>query len=169
MRPILFFAAIVVVIAAIAPRYLPRPEAAADAAVPQAQVQSQPQRSAGGRSFSISRGSNGHFQTEAVMDGRRIDVLVDTGASLITLREGDAARLGIHPAQRDYTMRMNTANGVVMAAPIELNRVEVGDLTVRNVAGLVLPDEVLSQNLLGMSFLSRVHWQYEGSRLVLEQ
>ena len=167
MRPILFFAAIVVVIAAIAPRYLPRPDAAADAAVPQAQ--SQPQRSASARSFSISRGSNGHFQTEAMMDGRRIDVLVDTGASLITLREADAARLGIHPARRDYTMRMNTANGVVMAAPIEINRVEVGDLTVRNVAGLVLPDDVLSQNLLGMSFLSRVHWQYEGSRLVLEQ
>jgi aspartyl protease family protein len=88
---------------------------------------------------------------------------------VIALREGDAARLGIHPAQREFTMRVNTANGVILAAPVELNRVEVGDVTVRNVAGLVLPDEALAQNLLGMSFLSRVHWQYEGGKLVLEQ
>ncbi len=39
----------------------------------------------------------------------------------------------------------------------------------RNVAALVLPDEALAQNLLGMSFLSRIHWQYQDGRLVLEQ
>jgi len=56
-----------------------------------------------------------------------------------------------------------------MAAPIDLNRVEIGNLIVRNVSALVLPDEALGQNLLGMSFLSQVHWQYQSGRLVLEQ
>jgi aspartyl protease family protein len=32
--------------------------------------------------------------------------------------------------------------------------VEVGDLVVRDVAAVVLPDEALSDNLLGFSFLS---------------
>jgi aspartyl protease family protein len=168
MRSILIFAAFVLAIAVFAPRFLPRPDAVATADATASQRQPQ-QQAAGARSFSIARGQNGHFQTEAMVDGRRIGVLVDTGASVIALREADAARLGIHPSQREYTMKVNTANGVVLAAPIEFNRVEIGDLTVRNVAGLVLPDEALAQNLLGMSFLSRVHWQYEGSRLVLEQ
>ena len=33
----------------------------------------------------------------------------------------------------------------------------------------VIPDELLSTNLLGMSFLSRVKWTHDRGRLVLEQ
>ena len=121
------------------------------------------------RTISIPRGQNGHFSTDGMVDGRRLSFMVDTGASVIALREGDAARLGIHPSPREYTARISTANGVIMAAPIELNRVEVGDLLVRNVSAVVLPDEALAQNLLGMSFLGKVHWQYQSGRLVLEQ
>jgi aspartyl protease family protein len=121
------------------------------------------------RSVTITSGRNGHFQTEATVDGRRIDFMVDTGASVIALRESDAARLGIHPAARDYTARVSTANGVATAARTELNRVEVGGVTVRDVAALILPDEALGQNLLGMSFLSRVRWEQKNGKLTLEQ
>ena len=121
------------------------------------------------RTVAIARGANGHFATDAMIDGRRLAFMVDTGASVIALREGDAARLGFFPARRDYTLRISTANGTVMAAPLALDRVEVGDLLVRNVAAVVLPDAALAQNLLGMSFLSQVHWQYQGGKLVLEQ
>jgi aspartyl protease family protein len=162
MQQILFFAVLMLALAAIAPRFLPHQEAASvtiATATPEANA----------RSVAIAKGQNGHFSVEGMVDGRRAAFLVDTGASVIVLREGDAARLGIHPAQRDYTARMSTANGVIAAAPIELNRVEVGDLTVRNVAAVVLPDQALAQNLLGMSFLSRVHWSYQGGKLVLEQ
>ena len=121
------------------------------------------------RAASIPRSANGHFEANALVDGQRMGFIVDTGASVIILRRQEASRLGIHPAQRDYTAKISTANGTSFAAPIELGRVEVGGITVRNVAALVLPDEALSQNLLGMSFLSRVHWQYQGGRLELEQ
>jgi aspartyl protease family protein len=163
MQQILFFAVVMLALAAIAPRFLPHQEASTVAiatATPEA---------ANTRSVAIAKGQNGHFSVDAAVDGRRVGFLVDTGASVIVLREGDAARLGIHPAQREYTARMSTANGVIAAAPIELNRVEVGDLMVRNVAAVVLPDGALAQNLLGMSFLSRVHWSYLGGKLVLEQ
>ena len=55
------------------------------------------------------------------------------------------------------------------AAMVQLGMVEVGDIVVRNVPALVQPDEALSVNLLGMSFLSRVRWSYERGRLVIEQ
>lgn len=121
------------------------------------------------RSLTITRGDNGHFNVTGAIDGRRMDFLVDTGASVIALREQDAARLGIHPAPREYTAVVSTANGVVHAAPVELNRVEVGPLTVPDVQAIVLPDEALAENLLGMSFLSRVRWEQQNGRLVLEQ
>ena len=50
-----------------------------------------------------------------------------------------------------------------------LNRVEVNGITVRDVQALVMPDEALGVNLLGMSFLSRVKWTHDKGRLVLEQ
>jgi aspartyl protease family protein len=121
------------------------------------------------RSVTLSPGSDGHFWTEARVDGRRLQLVVDTGASAIALRAGDAARLGLHPTPRDFTIKVATANGMTRAALVELGMVEVGDIVVRNVPALVHPDEALGVNLLGMSFLSRVRWTHERGRLVLEQ
>lgn len=130
----------------------------------------QPTISAGYRSVVIPRDARGHFQVDGRVDGRRIAFMVDTGASVIALTARDAARLSIHPAQRDFVAQVKTANGTVRAAPVQLSTVEIGGLTVRDVAALVIPDEALSENLLGLSFLSRLRrWEYAGGKLVLEQ
>jgi aspartyl protease family protein len=125
--------------------------------------------SAFARNLVLNRGRSGHFEVQARVDGRRIDFLVDTGATVIALRESDARKVGIYPRASDYTVKVNTANGVTKAAPTELRMVEVGDILVRNVRALVQPDEALGVNLLGMSFLSRVRWTHERGKLVLEQ
>jgi aspartyl protease family protein len=137
-----------------------------------ASVKAAPAQAAGSalaRTVTLQGDSRGHFQVDARVDGRRIDFMVDTGASVIALRESAAARLGIHPSPRDYTVKANTANGIVKAAPVTLNRVEVDGITVRDVRAFVMPDQGLSTNLLGMSFLSRVKWTHDKGRLVLEQ
>ena len=95
--------------------------------------------------------------------------MVDTGASMIALRERDAGKLGIFPVPADYTALVSTANGNVKAARVQLKKVDVGGVTVRDVAALVLPDEALGQNLLGMSFLSKLNWQQKNGTLILEQ
>ena len=168
MRSVMVFAIVALVAAGMAPRYFAHIDSGT-AAVAKVATPEPGASAANSSSMTIPRGDNGQFNVEGTVDGRRMNFLIDTGASVIALREGDAARLGIHPSEREYTARVSTANGVVRAAPIELNRVEVGSLTVRNVAALVLPDEALSQNLLGMSFLSRVRWEHRNGRLVLEQ
>ena len=121
------------------------------------------------RNVVLTKARNGHFEVEARVDGRRIEFLVDTGASHIALRESAAARLGIYPRPSDYTVRVSTANGVTKAALVQLRMVEVGDIVVRDVPAIVHPDEGLSVNLLGMSFLSRVRWTHDRGKLVLEQ
>jgi aspartyl protease family protein len=117
----------------------------------------------------IIRSENGQFATDGRVDGRPIAFVVDTGASQITLRESEAARLGYRPHERDYVVTIHTANGEGRAARVELDTVEVGDIIVRDVPALVVPDKALGVNLLGMSFLSRVKWVHERGQLVLEQ
>ena len=130
---------------------------------------SAPENLSNSRAVTLSRGDDGHFWTDARVDGRRLQLVVDTGASQIALRAADAARLGIHPTPRDYNIKVATANGVTRAALVELGRVEIGNIVVRNIPALVHPDEALGVNLLGMSFLSRVRWTHERGKLVLEQ
>src|SRR5450631_2214634 len=133
-------------------------------------VQSPRQSSAGQHKMELSSGRDGHFRVDARVNGRHIDFMVDTGASLVILRETDAANIGVHPMPRDYTAIVSTANGRIKAAPAKLERIEVGDITVFDVSALVLPDEVLSQNLLGVSFLSRLRrYEYADGRMMLEQ
>src|SRR5918911_3756011 len=94
-----------------------------------------------GRSISIPRDARGHFQTDARIDGQRINFMVDTGASVVALNETSAARFGLRPVPGDYTSRVTTANGTIKAARARIAMVEIGGITVRDVDALVLPDE----------------------------
>ena len=171
MRSVITFAAFAVAAGVIVPRYAAQMQSANHAPTmmtvhPVAAVAP----AADTRSVIISAGSNGHFEVEGRVDGRRMDFMVDTGASVIALTERDAAMLGIHPAESEYRAMVKTANGIVRAAPVQLNMVEIDDIMVRDVAAMVMPDGALSDNLLGLSFLSRLHrYEYSGGKLVLEQ
>jgi aspartyl protease family protein len=125
---------------------------------------------AGSRSLNISPDSRGHFQTEGRIDGQRIDFMVDTGATMVALNEKSAARFGLHPSRGDYNANVTTANGTIKAARARLAMLDVGGLVVRDVEAMVLPDEALSENLLGLSFLSKLkRFEYANGKMVLEQ
>ena len=122
------------------------------------------------RSVDIARDERGHFETEGRIDGRRIGFMVDTGASMIALRVSDAAMIGVRPSSSDFNATVTTANGTIKGARTRLDSVEIGDVTVRDVEAMVLPDEALSENLLGLSFLNRLkRFESAGGRMVLEQ
>ena len=166
MRGVLFFVALIAVISITAPKFLDRmlgksapPAATAAPAKPPSSY----------RTVTLNSDSRGHFQVEARIDGRTVGLVVDTGASKIVLRETSAARLGIFPRASEYTGRATTANGVAKFAPVRLASVEVNGITVRDVDAAVMPDDALGENLLGMTFLSRVKWSHDRGRLVLEQ
>ena len=124
----------------------------------------------GSRNISISPDGRGHFQAEGRIDGQRIQFMVDTGASVVALNERSAARLGLYPSPGDYKATVTTANGTIKAARTRLAMLDIGGLVVRDVDAMVLPDEALSENLLGLSFLSKLkRYEYANGRLVLEQ
>jgi aspartyl protease family protein len=122
------------------------------------------------RSISLPRDSRGHFQIEGRIDGQRIGFMIDTGASVVALNETSAARFGLRPSRGDYNATVTTANGTIKAARARLAMVDVGGLVVRDVDAMVLPDAALSENLLGLSFLSKLkRFEYANGKLVLEQ
>jgi aspartyl protease family protein len=124
----------------------------------------------GGRSLAISRDGRGHFQTEGRIEGQRIGFMVDTGASVVALNETSAARFGLRPSRSEYNATVSTANGTIKAARTRIAMLDVGGLIVRDVDAMVLPDAALSENLLGLSFLSRLkRFEYANGQMVLEQ
>ncbi|MPZ55817.1 MAG: TIGR02281 family clan AA aspartic protease [Rhizobiales bacterium] len=175
MRSILTFAALALVAAVATPKLIEhvramKPESAAVAMKADAPPVHAAPATYSSRSVVIVPDRQGHFRVEARVDGRRLDFMVDTGASVIALTAKDAARLGIRPARSEHTATVKTANGSIKAAPAQLSAVEVDGITVRDVPALVLPDEALSENLLGLSFLSRLRrFEYARGKLVLEQ
>ncbi len=129
-----------------------------------------PKVEAGFRRLSIPRDLRGHFATDGRIDGQRISFMVDTGASVVALNESSAARFGLRPTPNQYTSKVTTANGTVKAARTQIAMIDLGGLIVRDVDAMVLPDAALSENLLGLSFLSKLkRFEYSNGRMVLEQ
>jgi len=174
MRSIIAFTAFALAAGMIVPRYAAQYESSHPAPgnllVARQTASPAAQSSPASDSVTVPRDRFGHFRTEGRVDGRRIAFLIDTGATVIALTADDAATLGIHPGNSDYRVVLKTANGVVRAAPTTLDMVELGDIMVRDVPAVVMPDGALSENLLGMSFLSRLrHFEYSDGNMVLEQ
>ncbi|HVZ05181.1 retropepsin-like aspartic protease family protein [Hyphomicrobium sp.] len=119
---------------------------------------------------SIPAGAYGHFETEAEINGRSVDVMVDTGASLVALTYEDASRLGIYVNPSDFTHIAKTANGTARVAPVTISRISIGDITVRDVPAVVSERGKSERTLLGMSFLGRLsRVEMRGGTLVLQE
>ena len=172
MRGVLILAGVMIGLGTVMAQVADRMVAASASPAPRVMLASaEPVPRAGGpRSVLVTRDRQGHFRTEGRIAGQRIKFMIDTGASVVAMNETSAARIGVRPARGDFNARVNTSNGMVKAARTRLAMVQIGDLTVRDVDAMVLPDEALSQNLLGLSFLGRLkRFEYAGGRMVLEQ
>lgn len=112
----------------------------------------------------------GHYAANVEVEGRKIHMLVDTGASFVSLTSDDAETLGLSRSQADFKMRLSTANGIVRAAPIHLSQLRIGSIEIDDVDALILPPGALAQSLLGMSALNKLSsFAVSTGRLVLRQ
>lgn len=108
------------------------------------------------REVRIAAARDQQFYVEAEVNRSAAQFLIDTGASYVAMRDSDARAAGVYTAWTDYTYPVRTANGETKAAFVTLDEMEVGGIRVEDVKAFILPDEQLSINLLGMSFLSRL-------------
>lgn len=104
---------------------------------------------------SLTRRGNGHFYTSATIDGSPINMMVDTGASVIALTGSDARAIGLHWDDSDVRPVGRGASGDVYGVATRLSEVEIGGMTRSNVDAIIIP-RGLDVSLLGQSYLSRI-------------
>ncbi len=126
------------------------------AAKPSPDNEPAPSSSTSGSTVQLRADRLGHFVTNAEVNGRSIEVMVDTGASIVAFTWEDAERAGIYVRPTDFTHRVNTANGTAKIAPVTVDQISIGGITVRNVKAAVSEPGKLHQTLLGMTFLGRL-------------
>jgi aspartyl protease family protein len=166
MRPLFIVSILIVLVAAAAPslfeRYKPIGPAVLRADAP-ATTSLHP------RQVEIAAESDGHFYVNAEVNLRPVRLMVDTGASVVVLRQSDAADVGVRPRPGEFDRRVTTANGTALAAEATLDSIRVRDIEVADVRALVLPDNKLAVSLLGATFLNRIaRYEVSGGTLTFQ-
>ena len=124
----------------------------------------------GYREASIVADAGGQYRAKALIEGQDVDVMIDTGATVVVLTSETAARLGVAVDHTRPRWNMNSANGIVLANPVTLRSVSLGAIYMNDVQGVVTPPGASSVNLLGASFLKRlVKVEQRDGMLVLRQ
>jgi aspartyl protease family protein len=122
-----------------------------------------------GSSVVIPMDERGHFQSDFKLNGRKMNALIDTGATYLALNRSMASKIGINVTTQDMKFKVSTANGQANAAAVMINEVAIGKIRVNNVPALVLEDKALDGMLMGMSFLKELdRFAIENRTLILE-
>jgi aspartyl protease family protein len=120
-----------------------------------------------GSTVEIAR-RGGEFQVATQVNGARIAMVLDTGASAVVLTQEAAKAAGLPLEMLAYSVNVDTANGRTRAAAVMLDRVAVGSIVERSVPALIAQPGQLRTSLLGMSFLTRLSsWEVRGEKLVM--
>ena len=109
----------------------------------------------------IERSHDQHFYVEGAINGHPVTFLVDTGASLVSVSDGFARKIGLSAGAPAI---FNTAAGRVIGRIVPEASVEVGGI---RVDGIRIGTGTGDRALLGQNFLNKVRLTQDGDRLVL--
>ncbi len=118
----------------------------------------------------LRRAWDGHYRAEAEVNGVKLKLMIDTGASMVLIPFEQAAAIGINPDTLDYSMPVTTANGRSSVAPVRLSSIKIGPIAVFDIPAAIAQPGRLKTGLLGMSFLDKLEeTSFRGDRLILRQ
>jgi aspartyl protease family protein len=121
-----------------------------------------------GGDFTLTRAPDGHFYTDAQVNGTIIRFLVDTGASTVALSKADAAKIGLQFTDAEFTETGQGAGGKLALKPVMLDRIIIGTTDAANVEGVIVNSD-MQTSLLGQSWLKRVGTvEIKGDKMVLK-
>jgi aspartyl protease family protein len=121
-----------------------------------------------GRTVELARSGAGDFHVATQVNGAKVPMVLDTGASSVMLTREAAAAAGLPVEMIKYNVNIETANGRTYAAAAVIDRIAVGGIVERSVPALIAQPGTLKVSLLGMSFLSRLQgWEVRGDKVVM--
>lgn len=113
----------------------------------------------------LKRGPDGHYRSEALINGMKVNVLVDTGATGVAISQQVADRLNL---KSTHAVRTTTANGESIGYMVRLASVKIGGVSANNVSAMIAPG-LNGDILLGMSFLGRMDVRlYKGEMTITQ-
>lgn len=176
MREILFFCVLVGIAAVFTPAFLTglteqKLASAGGAGTTMRHERSRTRKARANRAdtVEVKAARNGHFLVDAEVNLTSVRFMVDTGASMVALRQSDAELIGIFLNGSDFNLPVSTANGTAFGAKVELDSVTIENIDIDRVSAMVLPDHLLGISLLGNSFLSRLNrFHVSDNLLVME-
>jgi aspartyl protease family protein len=111
----------------------------------------------------LQRDPTGHYRAEAFINGKKVGVMVDTGATGVAISKGLAEDLGL---QSHVAVLTTTANGDTVSYRVRLDEVRLGGIVAKDVSANIVPG-LNGDALLGMSFLSRMDIRlYQGTMTI---
>lgn len=113
----------------------------------------------------LKRGLDGHYRTEALINGEKVNVLVDTGATGVAISQNIADQLNLKSID---AIRTSTANGNSVGYMVRLESVKIGGVEALNVAAMIAPG-LDGDILLGMSFLGRMDVRLFKGEMTIKQ
>lgn len=113
----------------------------------------------------LKRGLDGHYRAEALINGEKVNVLVDTGATGVAISQKIADKLNLKSID---AVRTNTANGDSIGYMVRLNSLKLGGVNAHNVAAMIAPG-LDGDVLLGMSFLGRMDVRLFNGEMTIKQ
>jgi aspartyl protease family protein len=113
----------------------------------------------------LKRGLDGHYRAEAFINGEKVDVLVDTGATGVAISQRVADKLNLKSIDAVAT---NTANGDSVGYMVRLDSIKVGGVEANNVGAMIAPG-LEGDVLLGMSYLGRMDVRLFKNEMTIKQ
>ena len=111
----------------------------------------------------------GMYNVSGKINGFNVDFVVDTGATLISMNSRTAKRIGLDYRLEGKESVSYTASGKDKVYIVNLKRVRVGEIELRDVKAAVHEGDFPIVTLLGMSFLGKLDMKREGKLLELKK
>ena len=117
------------------------------------------------KSVTLQRGPDGHYRAEALINGKKVNVLVDTGATGVAISSRLANELHL---QSHAAISTNTANGESVSYMTRLESVALGGIQAHDVGAIIAPG-LAGDVLLGMTFLGRMDVRLFQNTMTIKQ
>ena len=108
----------------------------------------------------------GHYVATGRINGVPVEFMLDTGATMVSIPEHIARKLGL---KRGSDIDVMTANGMISVYATRLNEVALGNISLNNIRAAINPYMDDDSILLGMTFLKELEFTQRDGQLILRQ
>ncbi|QNQ11284.1 retropepsin-like aspartic protease family protein [Sphingomonas alpina] len=121
-----------------------------------------------GKTIRIAQSDDGHYYARATINGVTRSMMIDSGATTVSLSEATANAVGVKFDKNSEPVQLQTANGMVDAWRATIKQLDIDGLHARDIKAVVSA-KFGDVDVIGMNFLSRLRsWRVENGTLVLE-